>query len=218
MICIYHFLPSINWDAITAIGTLGLFVSGIIIARKISFKRELNKRQLETVFEFVKELQNLKFHFNYLVADYPKIGDSHSGNIWYRFFDFNIEKIEVHKELSKEDLVLYISRDFLQGNQIFKFIHNPFLPKSISEKLIYLSARGGNQKEFAIERNQVFISDDSNFTEHIFLNERSVCYSSIKNFIASSQELRDSINTWLKKFDVDDLNVIDKHVNFKNYP
>ncbi len=207
----------IGWEGITALGTMGLVLTGIKISKRISFKRELMSKQLETVFNLVGLLQEIKIYIQYNINITKNGSDTDNGDIYYRFFDISQTKISEHVAFRKTNVTLHISEDFLYNNEVMKFIQNPFLPKSIAESLINISPRGGNQIKHTPGVNQIFISDDRKYDAHTYRSERSVCYSNMLTFASSFEDVKKNIYAWLSYVDVKDLNIIDKPINFQNY-
>ena len=222
ILCIHHsekFDLNLFFNAITALGTLGAFIFAIIIARNISFKRDLKKKQLETVFELINHLQNLKLYFSYIIQKTQdgNVVASYSGDIWFYFFDMTKDKFET-LDILKNNQTIFVSETFLYENPIFKYVYNPFLPENIALKLINLYPRGGNQVQYELNINQIYISDDRNYSKHIYRKEISQYYSTTTKLFETTDALIKSIKTWLKDHEVDELNFRDKPINNKTYP
>jgi hypothetical protein len=222
-ICIHHH-NKIDWNlvfnGITAIGTLGALAFAVIIARNISFKKDLRKKQLDAVFELVGYLQDLQFYFSFRLdqLDNGNIIASHSGDTYYPFFDMTKEKFQSIDAFANSDATIFVSEKFLYENPIFKYVKNPFLPQSIALKLINLYPRGGDQFQYAVNQNQVYISDDRDYGGHTYRQEISQYYLSLSKLFETTEALNKSIKAWLKTNGADDLNFRDKLINMQNYP
>jgi hypothetical protein len=207
------------FDGISSIGSAGAFLFAILISRKISFKKDLKKMQLDIVFKLVSDLQNLQLFFLYSFVTPPKENKtmSYTGDIWFYFFDMDKTKIESCFEYKTENPKLAVSMDFLYSGTIFKYAHNPFLPESIAKALINLYPRGGDTIEFTKQTNIIYISDDRAYEKHKYSQEIFRCYSNIDNLFEATDELKKTILVWLKKNGVKELN-IRKPINIENYP
>jgi hypothetical protein len=222
-LCI-HCHDTFDWnlffDGITALGTLGALIFAIIIARNISFKKELRKKQLDTVFDLVAHLQNLQLFFSYNITETLEGGgtNSYSGDIWFHFFDMTKDKFLSREDFGKGQPTIFVSEKFLYENPIFKYVQNPFLPQTIALKLINIYPRGGNQIKYELNQNSLFISDDREYTKHTYRQEISQYYLTLDKLFETTEDLSKSIRTWLKDNGADDLNFRDRPINIKNYP
>lgn len=222
-ICI-HTTDKFDWNlffnGIAALGTLGAFIFAIIIARNISFKKDVRKKQLDTVFELVTHLQNMQLYFSYLIdkTEDGVVTKSFSGDIWFHFFDMSKDQFQSREEFIKGKPTIFASEKFLYENPIFKFVQNPFLPQPIALKLINLYPRGGNQLKYELNQNQLYISDDREYSKHTYRKEISQYYLTIEKLFETTEELNKSIRIWLKDNGADDLNFRDRPINIKNYP
>ncbi|MGZ5303686.1 MAG: hypothetical protein ACXWDO_06230, partial [Bacteroidia bacterium] len=194
--------------------TFGSFILAFALAIFISFKRDLRKKQLDTVFDLVSQLQNLKI---YIACFINSKEINLTANVHFNFFDLTSNKL-FEQKLNKGRPKIYVSEEFLYENEIFKFVHNPFLPKDIALNLINLYPRRGNQTHFSIEENRAYISDTKIEENLIFREEISSNYKSLTAFFKASENLSISIKKWLKIYGVSDLNLIDRPINIKNYP
>lgn len=176
-------------------GALGAFVFAIIIVKNISFKKDLIKKQLDTVFKLVTDLQNLQLFFSFNIdrLQNDSVAFSHSGDIWFYFFDMTKEKYQTIEPFKNSKPSIFVSETFLYENEIFKFINVPFLPQSIALKLINFYYRGGNQMKYEIGRNQVFISDDRLYDTHIYRQEISQYYLTPEKIFETTELLNKSI-------------------------
>lgn len=206
------------FNAVTAFATLATFISAIVLAIIISFKRELRHKQLDTVFELTGQLQNLRLYFSYLIITLHEEENHISGDIWFYFFEMTNDKLKEQEQFNKGNPTIYISEKFLYENDIFQFVHNPFLPKEIALKLINLYPRGGNQFKYNLNQNEVYISDDRQYANYTYRQEISQYYMTIENLFNATQELHKSIRSWLKRYGVKGLNLMEKPINLKNYP
>lgn len=212
-----------DWDlilnAITALGTLGAFIFGIIISINISFKRDLRRKQLDTVFELVTHLQNLQLYFSYnITEELPNAINSYSGDSWFHFFDMTKDKFQSKEDFQTGKPTVYISEKFLYENLIMQYVHNPFLPQTIALKLINIYPRGGNQSKYEPGKNKLFISDDREYDKHTYRQEISHYYLTLDKLFETTEELNKSIRTWLKTNGAADLNFRDRPINMQNYP
>ncbi len=216
---VYKMDWNLIFDGISAIGSVGAFIFAILIAREISFKKDLRKKQLDTVFELVCDLQNLQLFFSYSFVTPLKEKKimSYSSDIWFYFFDMDKKKIESRFEYRTANPKLAVPRDFLYSSAIFKYAHNPFLPESIAKALINLYPRGGETIEFTKQANVIYISDDRAYEKHEYSHEIFRCYSNVENLFEATEELKKTILDWLKKNGVRDLN-IRKPISLENYP
>ncbi len=222
-LCIHH-TNKTDWNlilnGITALGTIGAVVTAIVIALNISFKRDLRKKQLDTVFDLVGHLQDLQLFFSFRLdqLDNGNIVSTNYGNTYYPFFDMTKEKFQSIQAFVNSNETIFVAEKFLYENPIFKFVKNPFLPQTIALKLINIYPRGGNQFPYNPAQNQVYISDDSNYAGHIYRQEISQYYLTLDKLFETTEELTKSIKNWLKKNGAVDLNFRDKLINRQNYP
>lgn len=214
--CIY-----IDWEllfsGISAVASLVGFLLAIVIARQISFKKQLREKQLEVVFLLVQELQNLEIHFAFRVDQ--GANNLTVGTHWTYFLAMSTFKEQNRPRwVDAEKVILYVSEDFLYKSKLFEFVSNPFLPKNIAEALIKIYHRGGDQKEYNLMANEIYISADPEFDSHTYRKEISSYYQDLNAFIEASIEVKSEINKWLKKQNASDLNLREKPINLQNYP
>lgn len=208
---------NIFFNALTALATVGAFILSIIIARNISFKKDLRKKQLDTVFELVNHLQDLRLYFSFNAFD-TENNTNYTGDIWFHFFDITRDKMPDREAFQKVKPTIYVSEDFLYKNSIFKYVHTPFLPKPIALKLINLYPKGGQQVKYEVEPNRIYISDDGEYETHTYRKEISNYYQSWDKVCESVEMLNNTIKWWLEENGIEDLNLRDKPINNLTYP
>lgn len=207
------------FDGISALATLATFIFSIIIFRNISFKTDLRRKQLDTVFELVNQLQNLKLYFSYnLRRPNATSNSSFSGDSYYHFFQMTKESFNNIDAFKNTTASILTSQKFLYENKIFEFVDNPFLPQSIAKKLINLYPRGGNTQSYLQYEGEVNISDDRNYSTHTYRKEISQYYSTLSKLFETTEALHKSIVNWLERNGVSDLNFRDKLINNQNFP
>jgi hypothetical protein len=211
---------SLFFDGITAFGTVGALVFAIIIARNISFRRDLRKKQLDTVFDLVAQLQELHLYFSFRLNEMAngQLVASNNGDTYYGFFNMTKKKFQEIESFKGSSPTIYVSEKFLYDNPIFKFVNNPFLPPEIATRLINLYPRGGDQTQYNLADDTVFISDDRKYQEHTYRKEISQYYTSLERLFIATESLNESIKNWLRDNEADDLNFRDKPINYTNYP
>lgn len=225
MVCVYMCCCyAIDWDLIfsgvSALASLGAFVFAIFIFNDISFKRDVRQKQLDTVVDLVKELQNLQLFFSYKFVSKSKDGSgmTYSGDSIFYFFNMTAETLKSSKLFLGSNVKVFVSEDYLNKNSIFKYVNEPLLPVSIANKLVNIYKRGGNEFDFDREENKIYISDDRAYENHKYINELSSYYQSMENLFQATEELNKSIRTWLSKHGADELNIREKPINLINNP
>lgn len=212
---------SLFFDGLTAIASISAVIIAIVIARKISFKKDIKQRQLETVVDLVKILQDLRIHVRIRIPAVPDGSSGVNSTMHYPFFELSKDHFSSLPEAQKRPTEkFFVSQNFLYEHPMFQFVHNPFLPKEIASKLIMLYPRGGGGITFINLTDATHIAaynelfrDGEEFREEI-----SNTYRSLGVFFTRCGELTNSILDWLKKNEVEDLNLRTKHINMKNFP
>jgi hypothetical protein len=207
------------FTGISAISSVGAYFIAKRIANEISFKKDLKKKQLETVFELVVDLQNLMFYFSYNFENPPSGKKILAYSIDNCSYFFALEKKEGNllHEVETENTKLAISEDFLYTNPIFKYSKNPFLPVPIAMALNKIHPKGGKTVKYIKQTDIIYISDNRDYQKQEYIIEISKCYSNLENLFGAVEQLRKSIFDWLDDHGANDLNII-KPINLENYP
>lgn len=217
MECFLYVFKKIDWgfvvNFISALGSVLACYIAYKISKEISFKRSLRQKQLETVFDLVNELQSLKLYFFYK-NDGKAVGD-----VWFHFFEMTHNKYLNENDIPIDDYTIYVSKTFLYESAVFKFVNNPFLPKSIADNLIRLYPRGGDEVTLEVVSNlEIYISESRPYTGKNYRKEISRCYSSMENIFDATNALIGSINSWLKAIEADELRLMTRKINIENHP
>jgi|GEM_PF-5981932 len=212
LVCI---MQEINWDVffggVSAIGSILACWIGWKISKDISFKKDVKQKQLETIFQLVNDLQTLNIYFLY------RNDGKSSGDVYFPFFEMTHDKFLSQEFIPLDRYTIFVSKSFLYENPIFRYVDNPFLPKSIADNLIKLYPRGGDEVVLESPSNlQIFISDSRPYIGKSFKKEISHCYSSLELVFDATHTLKGSILKWLSDNEANELNLREKLINIDN--
>ncbi len=209
--------PSKDWwdylvSAITAItGILTLLVA-LRLFNKFSFKRNVLEKQLETLFRFVNVLQNwtISIEGKGLEEEFPIIG------FRIRFFDFKFKKTDPNYRILFIPEKLLFTYDWEEQNPLKGWENNPFLPKSIAEKVKpfnisfpYPAYKERFEKVILIDLDPfdgTVKREERGRTNYIH-NPSDICCKDFESFHKLCNDLIDEIESWLRKYNAGDINL-----------
>ena len=187
----------------------------LILGYRKFLQNQLRNKQLDTVYELVKQIQQKDFHYLWLT----NLANNNSIPITIA----TILDIAEMREFDEYEKLYFWGIDTEQpGIELhswsffFNFYSHPFLPRSIAIQL----------QKFNIWRNQEIISyEEVKKTKCIIIGRKQVipntatCFyitegdlKSSKEFKQAAIDLRDSIIEWAKKYNLDDLNITPSHI------
>lgn len=187
----------------------------LILGYRRFLQNQLRTKQLETVHEFIKQIQQGDWHYLHFNKYENAPSKAHIATI------FDIADMDEFDENSK----LYFwgidneppEEKLLSWDFFFKFHSNPLLPISIAKPL----------KKFSLWRQQSNITVDMTKEEkyiaigrkktvpenayYFFLPNSNL--STCKGFKETCIELRDAIIKWTNKFGLKDINITTSHLH-----
>lgn len=213
-----------DWFAyLTGIGSLIAsllaVIIGLMISSKLSLKKRVLEKQLDTLFSLIQILQHQRFHIPISIE-----GEGYLG--------YHISILELVKEKSpesdivkakKNNLPIYFNWEgYHELNSIRAFKNNPFLPlpilkhlnnleinnhtviKKVDNKSLYGVPRvihtlniKENHKEREFERD--FLSDLNSSSDEI--------YRDFNTFISVFEGLVEAVEDWLRKYEAAEINL-----------
>lgn len=207
----------LSLDTIQKIGSLlfGLISLIILIIGYFKFLRnQLRNKQLDTVYELIKQIQQNDWHYLHF-NNFDNLPSKHR---IVTLFD-----VAEMKEFDECDNLFFWGVDIepfgeklLSWDFFFKFYSHPFLPISIAKQLkkfnlwqeqrhiSYEETKG--KKYIAIGRKKIIPND----AYYFYFTEGEMI--SGKGFKQASMELKESIIKWARKYKLNDLNITTSHI------
>ena len=175
----------------------------IYIYKKISFKSDFKKKQLETVYKLIEELQDTIIFVS--VHGSHKDSNITSGNM-FRFFQLKLSKNEC-KEFNNSETLL-VTRNPENIFEFMKFSEHPYMVSEIANII----------RDFVkYDRELVELKDFNSFTllgELVMFDREKTFYKILNNpvykdfnsFCEKCKELDNAIHKWLKSVGIDNFN------------
>jgi len=187
----------------------------LILGYRKFLQNQLRTKQLDTVYEFIKQIQQLDWHYLHFNRYENAPIKAHIVTL------FDIADMKEFDESSK----LYfwgtdiepIGEKLLSWDFFFKYHSHPFLPISIAKPL----------KKFSLWRQQNNIMVDNVKDEkYIAIGRKKIIpenayyfffpdgnLSTCQGFKETTVELRDAIIKWTKKYGLSDINITTSHLH-----
>lgn len=205
-------------DAIDKIGSLfiGIITLIILIAGYYKFlQNKLRDRQLDTVYELIKQIQQNDWHY---------IHFNHFDNLPLNHRICTLFDIAEMKEFDECEKLFFWGIDIEPPGEklhswdfFFKFNSHPFLPISIARPL----------KKFNLWNHQTQIPyKDTQNIKYIAIGRKKIIPENAyyfyfpegemmdcKVFKQAATELKDAIVRWATKYGLDDLNITTSHIH-----
>lgn len=187
----------------------------LILGYRKFLQNQLRTKQLETVHEFIKQIQQGDWHYLHFNKYENTPSKAHIATI------FDIADMDEFDENSK----LYFwginneppEEKLLSWDFFFKFHSHPFLPISIAKPLKKFSLwrqQGNITVDMAKEEKYIAIGRKKIVPEnayYFFLPNSNL--STCKDFKVTCIELRDAIIKWTNKFGLKDINITTSHLH-----
>lgn len=200
---------------VTVISSLLTLLIAFRLFDRLSFKREIRQKQLETLFQLVSVLQNWTIYVG--AKGLKETDDTSSFKYGFRikFFDMRINKLsKEYNELFIREKLLF-TYDWEEQNPLIGWSNNPFLPKKIADKIIpftIIFPHPASDSDFS----KVIYIDLDPFDKSIVRKERKrtnyihdpddeVCRS-FESFCNCCDKLITEIENWLNEHKANDLN------------
>lgn len=209
-----------NWDYLTDTVTMVTSVLTLVVALRLferfSFKRQVLQKQLETLYQLINVLQNWTISIG---AKGLKEGDDTSFfqyGFRVKFFDMKFKQNDLnYRELFFKEKLLF-TYDWYEQNPLIGWDNNPFLPKSIAEKIENFKI-SFPYPAYETDFSKVTFIDLDSFDKIVKREERprtnyihnpkdKIC-TDFETFHTTCNELITEIEKWLKKYKVENLNL-----------
>jgi len=207
----------------TIAGILGVIISAItlFIAYKIfrnfdAKKTHINK-QLETVLNLIEEInkKSISVEFKHKIPQHilekmknmpEHLERGKSTFISYEMTLFSISRLK-NPKVEYGNVLLNTNTEVLDLLTFIKYIYNPLLPTSISDRLKAFYSPVRNFKQFDnLSENFVVLSPNNHKDESYSYPDYAVAFKDWDSFINCSIELKTEIHNWLKRYGADDIN------------
>lgn len=177
-------------------------------------RNEFIKKQIQVVTDLVSYLHEDSFQLSF--TRYNANGSA-SGQYKTTIFELSELKI-VEKDRDFYENPICFGRNCNQVLDVKKFIHNPFLPKSIADELVNFYSRNHIDVNISsLNGDKVIILDSKHFEKGLFelpdTKSRIIKHSTAfalqtyENLCACSANLEKSIVKWLEKYKVKEINI-----------
>jgi len=206
-----------SWDYLTSgiaalTSILTLFVAFKVFNR-LSFRRQILQKQLDTVFQLISVLQDLTIYIGGKGL-YDDINITSGFRI--KFFDFKFDKNNPNYKILFIEEKLLFTYDWYEQNPLKGWDNNPFLPKSIARKIEMFTITFPYPAYTENVKKVVYINLDPfdktiqrkerKRTDYIY-NPDDICCQDFESFHSICNDLINEIEKWLKKYDANDLNL-----------
>lgn len=215
-----------NWfDYLTGIGSLLIsivaVIIGIRISSKLSLKRSVLERQLDTVFSLIQFLQHTRLHLPISID-----GGGYMG--------YHLSILEVLRDKSKEEIIearkknlpmVFTWSGYSEFDTLKAFRFNPYLPKNILPHIYNFEIWNPDKtpiadvKEKATSLGPMVIhtanvkENHNNFEKDFLSNLKKTeapLYKDFNSFVTICEGLVDEVENWLRQYEASDINLFPK--------
>lgn len=215
-----------DWfDYMTGIASLVISVIAVIIgiriSNKLSLRRSVLERQLDTVFSLIQFLQHTRLHLPVRVDDGAFIG-------------YHVSILEILRDKSKEEIVeakqknlpmVFTWAGYNEFDALKAFRFNPYLPKTIFHHIDNFEIWNPDKTPItdvvdkARSLGPVVIhtsnvkENHNNFEKDFMTNLKRTeapLYKDFNSFIAVCEGLVDEVEHWLRQYEASDINLFPK--------
>ncbi len=215
-----------DWFAyLTGIGSLIIsivaVIIGIRISNKLSLRRSVLERQLDTVFSLIQFLQHTRLHLPIKVDGSCYIG-------------YHISILELLRDKSKEDVtearqknlpMIFTWAGYGEFDTLKAFRFNPYLPRTILPHLDNFEIWNPDKnpisdveekatRDMAIVVHTANIKENHNNFEKDFMSNlkktEAPLYKDFNSFVTICEGLVDEVEKWLRQYEASDINLFPK--------
>jgi len=190
---------------ITALCSILTLFLAFKIWKNYDVKKHFVKKQLDTVFDLYASISNTRIRIEAHTKNTMKAETFYLGDIISLLGD-------IDRQVFLTTTPILIDVRILSDVSFMKFIENPFTPKAIVTELEKFRVKFKSGEE-PLEGNYAIMEiaylpeqEPKNYLRHL-LEVKGETYNSFGNYLSQAFTVKNAIQTWLKKFEVYDMNL-----------